>query len=125
LKALDFFSRFRAKLDKTPFNLLNSPYSKKQLFNAEMSYAFLLEIAWFKFYWLGLFLMFSFWILKLGLGWFIIPGIMALMGVFWCPWLYLLLFKRGLRKAGYKGKVRKLCAEAFFERSIHGTDRSL
>jgi hypothetical protein len=116
-RADEFFGKFRAKLGMTPFNLLNSPYSKKQLFNVDVkTYAFQLEIAWFRFYWLGLVLMFSFWILELGFGWFIIPGVMTLMGVFWCPWLYLFLFKRGLRKAGFRGRVRKLCAEAFFER---------
>lgn len=116
VKAQDFFDRFRAKLG-IPFNLLNSPFNRKRLFcDAHTKvYAFLLDIAWFKFYWLGLVLFFSFLLLKLRLGWFILPVIMMSMVVFWMPEFYLFLFRRGLRKAGYEGKVRRLNVEEFCE----------
>jgi hypothetical protein len=114
----EFFNRFKAKLT-TPFNLLSSPFSKKLLYTGGAGfYAFFLDIAWLRFYWLGLVLLATCFVLRAPVGWFIIPGIMTLMYVFWSPSLYLLLFKLGLRKAGFKGKVKRLGVEAFCDGAL-------
>lgn len=117
----EFFSRFRAKL-KSPFNLLSFPYSKTLLERSGDVYAFLLDIAWFPFYWIGLLGLLTCFVLGLGFGWFILPGIMSVLYLFWSPSLYLFLFKQGLMKAGFKGKVKRLKSEEFIWRLHHGSD---
>ena len=120
--AQQFFARFRAKLSQ-PFNLLSFPYSRTLLKQDGDFFAFALDIAWFPFYWFGLLGLIACLFFRLGFGWFILPGIMTLLFVFWSPWLYFILFKRGLVKAGFLGKVKKLSAEDYFWRVIyHGSD---
>jgi small-conductance mechanosensitive channel len=115
--AFDFFDKFRARLE-VPFNLLNSPYNKKLLFECDSYYAFLLDIAWFQVYYVGFLALIACIIFGLAWGWYVLPVIMSLLFVFWNPWLYLLMFRLALRKAGFKGKVRKLSAEGFCEKVL-------
>jgi len=118
LKENDFVKEFKVRF-KTPFNLLNSPYSKKLLFvDPGGVYAFLLEIAWFKFYILGFIGLAGCIIFHVVWAWYIIPAFMSLMCLFWVPDLYLLMFKLALRKKGFRGKVHKLSAEAFCEKVL-------
>ena len=121
LRSDDFFDRFREKL-KIPFNLLSFPYSKTLLQNVDEDFVFLLDIAWFPFYWIGLVGLMACVFFNLGLAWFIMPGIMTLLYLFWSPSFYLLLFRKGLRKAGFKGKVKRLKAEEFIWRIHNGPD---
>jgi hypothetical protein len=116
-RADDFFNRFRRKL-LTPFNLFNSPYSRKELYQERNLYCFLLEMAWFPFHYFGVGLLFACFLFNASIWWFVLPFFMTLIGVFWSPWVYLFMFKRGLRQAGFKGKVKGISSESFMSRVI-------
>lgn len=51
-----------------------------------------------------------------GFSWWITPGVViTLLGVFWTPEFYYIMFRLGLKKAGYKGKVKRLRNEAIIK----------
>lgn len=110
-----FFERFKQKCDE-PFNLFKSPFNKKRLWwNLDGHGVFNLEISWPPLHLMGLLGIAAAWFFGLAWGWFIIPVIMSSLSLFWIPGFYILMFRLGLKKAGYKGKVRMMSPAKMLE----------
>lgn len=109
LSAITFFERVRQKCDE-PFNLFKSPFNKNRIWfdQAVGLGVFNLEISWPPLYLIGFLGIAASWYFHLRPGWFILPVIMSSLVLFWIPAFYILMFRLGLKKAGYKGKVKRI-----------------
>jgi len=76
---------------------------------------FNLEIAWPPLYLIGFLGIVAAWYFHLGLGWFVLPVIMSSLVLFWIPGFYILMFRLGLKKAGYKGKIKRISPARMLE----------
>jgi hypothetical protein len=107
-----FFEKFQVKCLES-FNLFSSPFNNKVLHIDSGMAVFKLDIAWPPLYLFGVLGVVAAAFFGLGWGWFVLPVIMCCLGLFWIPAFYVLMFKLGLKKAGYKGKVKMVSANDF------------
>lgn len=107
-----FFDKFKLKCEES-FNLFSSPFNNKELYLKDGMGVFKLDMAWPPLHLFGLLGVFAAAFFGLAWGWFVLPLIMCFLGLFWIPGFYVLMFRLGLKKAGYKGKIKKVSANDF------------
>lgn len=115
-KAKLFFNDFRLRC-LSDVDLLRNPYKDKALFLFDdlKCGVFRLDVVWFPFYWLGFIGLAVALFLGLGWGWFVLPVFMIVLGLFWFPPFYLLLFNLALRKNGSLTRLKKVNTKFFLE----------
>jgi hypothetical protein len=101
--AIKFLDSFKVRLVQ-PFDIFKFPFTG-WLYHNNNLIVFNLDIG-FPPFWLVGFVGFIV-CASFNLNWlaWLLSGLIASVGLFWIPYLYLILFRIGLRKAGYKGKV--------------------
>lgn len=114
--ASDLFFKDFYKKCKDPYDLFKTPFNNKRILIDDEGFGmFRMDIGWFPFHYYGLMGIVVSSVLGLSWGWFVLPVFMSLLGIFWCPLFYLLMFKISLLRAKSKASIKWVSASSFLD----------